>query len=292
MTALDWKHKYFRLCVRVSGYGRKTLVLHKLQSLSIGEHIATAFANILRHSLTLNVIQNPIVQLHYGYVDDTLSVLVCQRSDVDAFSEDMNNEIAPMRWTHEISSTRMNFLDIDVKCLVSNSRVVTFETSMYRKPNFQPHFLSVLSNHPSGHKHGIFKCEAHRALMLCSKQIHFDSCITQILLFLEDAGYSARCFPVVSFSSSRRSSYLSKIASRKRKDRDDRFRVTADRRSRVVLSVPFSTQLNQLGLCNLFRASVGSIIPIDLRLGWSVKINSMRRLYRLNWPSVRSMGIG
>ena len=219
-------------------------------------------------------------------------MLVCQRSEVDAFLQSMDNTIAPMRWTHEVSSTRMHFLDIDVNCLISASGIVTFETNMYRKPNFQPHFLSVLSNHPSGHKNGIFKCEAHRALMLCSKQTQFDFCIHQILLFLHDSGYPARCFSAVSFSSSRRALMLSKIANRKQKVRDDSFRVTAAKRSRVVLSVPFSTQLNQLGLRSLFRASVGFIIPIELKLGWSVKINSMRRLYRLNWPSVRSMGTG
>jgi len=127
---------------------------------------------------------------------------------------------------------------------------------------------------------------------LCSKKCHFDVCVSKILQFLDGAGYPARCFPSVGYLGPKRDLLLSQIHNRKPKDKNSAYRVTAEKRQNVVLSVPFSPQLDQLGLRNLFRASVGSIIPIDLRLGWSVKVNSMRRLYRFNWPSVLSMGFG
>ena len=50
------------------------------------------------------------------------------------------------------------------------------------------------------------------------------------------------------------------------------------------MSLPFNAQLDTLGVAKVFKLVFGSIIPIDIKLGWSVKRNSMRRLYRLNWP--------
>ena len=50
------------------------------------------------------------------------------------------------------------------------------------------------------------------------------------------------------------------------------------------MSLPFTAQLESLGVARVFRVLLGSIIAIELKLGWSVKVNSMRRLYRLNWP--------
>ena len=174
---------------------------------------------------------------------------------------------------------------------VDGSSSVSFETSMYRKPGYMPHYLAALSDHPPCHKAGIFKCEAYRALILCAKQNCFDECIVQILGFLSHAGYPEHLFSVPRFCVESRASALTKLE--QRKPRSCEFVVTAKLRKNVVMSLPFNAQLESLGVARVFRALLGSIIPIELKLGWSVKVNSMRRLYRLNWPCVRqSMGIG
>ena len=154
-----------------------------------------------------------------------------------------------------------------------------------------PHYLAALSDHPPSHKSGIFRCEAYRALLLCAKQQYFQECIQQILGFLSSAGYPEYLFKVPLFCSETRALALKKLEQRKPKDHG--YIVTAKLRNNVVMSLPFNVQLESIGIAKVFRSTLGSIVPVELKLGWSVKINSMRRLYRLNWPCVpQSMGNG
>lgn len=274
------EHKFFKVCLRRSG-GRTVLLLHKLRSLSIGEHIATAFANILRHALTIDVVDSsPFLIKHWGFVDDTLSILVCNQNQMRTFVSDLDSAIAPLRWVHEIDTASQHFLDIDITVMRVGQHV-WFETGMYRKPNFEPHYLAAMSNHPASHKSGIFSGETFRALILCSKQNKFHGCIKDILRFLGVSGYPQRCFVLPSFDLGRRDVLLNKITSRKSEDVD---RVTAKRRHEITLALPYTSQLASIKVASLFRSSLGLLLPIHIKLGWSVKINSMRSLYRLNWP--------
>jgi hypothetical protein len=284
------EHKYFRVCVSKVSRGSQVvevLYLHKLKSLSIGEHIATAFANILRHCLTSEAVQHASVVKHWGYVDDTLSFVVGNSSDVSHFVHTFDNAINPLEWDHDIQCDAQHFLDIQIfaKSIARSDggHDVHFETTMYRKPSFRPHYLAALSEHPASHKCGIFRCEAFRVLTLCAKQTQFDSCIFQVVGFLSSAGYPSSLFRLPSFSSSRRLEALKKLEGRKPKRSGD-FEVTAKLRKSVIMSLPFNAQLDTLGVPKVFKLMFGSIIPIDIKLGWSVKRNSMRRLYRLNWP--------
>jgi hypothetical protein len=159
--------------------------------------------------------------------------------------------------------------------------VVSFETGMYRKPNFRPHYLALFSDHPPCHKSGIFRCEAHRALMLCSKTSLFSECINSLLDFLGDAGYPSRCFSLPRFSQSFRESCLDKLHCR---DSSKDYGVSAKQRRTLFLSLPFNAQLADIGISSIFKSCFGCLVPLNLILGWTVKMNTMRRLYRLNWP--------
>jgi len=59
----------------------------KQASLSSGELIATAFANILRHVLTHNTVCSKHVVRHCGYVDDTLTILKGKPHEIAHFLE-------------------------------------------------------------------------------------------------------------------------------------------------------------------------------------------------------------
>ena len=150
-------HKYFSMAVNGT-----ILCLKKLKSLSIGEHIATAFANILRYDLITPVLRlsNNIVAKHYGYVDDVLSICVADQPAIVAFIAALDDAIAPLKWEHSVSSTSQHFLDVQIfvqrSVMCDGFERITFETSMYRKPNFRPHYLAAMSCHPQSHKSGIF----------------------------------------------------------------------------------------------------------------------------------------
>ena len=72
------EHKFFKLNLRGASH-----ILRKKQSLSIGEYIATGMANIYRHSKLEDVNRHQAgLAKHYGYVDDCLSILVCEQRHV------------------------------------------------------------------------------------------------------------------------------------------------------------------------------------------------------------------
>ena len=64
---------------------------------------------------------------------------------------------------------------------------------------------------------------------------------------------------------------------------------------KMCFSAFLFTQANKLGICSSFRSTVVSIVPLRIQTAWTVKQNSMRGLYRLNWPcrpNAQSMGQG
>lgn len=63
---------------------------------------------------------------------------------------------------------------------------------------------------------------------------------------------------------------------------DNRFR--AERERAMFLSLPYSSQAKHLRVCSIFRQTASLKHNIEVLIGWSVKLNTMRRLYRLNWP--------
>jgi hypothetical protein len=94
-------------------------------------------------------------------------------------------------------------------------------------------------------------------------------------------------FSKVSYDPAWRARALLKLANRS-PDLFSNSRVSSQDRKAVFLALPFSTQASNLKIVAAFRSSVSVIIPIDLRLGWTIKPNTMRKLYRLNWPNGHS----
>ena len=78
-------------------------------------------------------------------------------------------------------------MDLQINVRVVDN-VATFSSSLYRKPNSQPHYLSALSMHPPAHKCGIFDCEVMRALLCCSDRSDFDIAIKGFDSVLQKVG--------------------------------------------------------------------------------------------------------
>ena len=141
--------------------------------------------------------------------------------------------------------------------------VATFATSLYRKSNFQPHYLSALSMHPTAHKCGIFDCEAMRALLCCSDKSDFDIAIKGFDSFLQKVGYPARSLPV--FDPAARSRHLAKLRSR---DLGGASNIYKKAKRNITLVLPYVQQVARLGLHSLWLEHVVSVIPLALRLAF------------------------
>jgi len=185
--AIILRHKYFCIFHRGS-----FSFMQKTYSLSIGELIATSFANILRHVRMQQVVQDPRVVAHWGYVDDALTICKCTGPGLHEFIQLLNGAIQPLKWKHACDTQQQSFLDIQMQAVVTDGgNFVHFETSMFRKPSFRPHFLPASSMHPPGFKTGISRGETNRALMLCSTSSEFHKCMHALKSFLGNAGYPA-----------------------------------------------------------------------------------------------------
>ena len=225
------------------------------------------------------------ISKHYGYVDDCLTLLIGRFDQAVAFTQQLDHALEPLKWEHDINSVSQHFLDVHISTNVERvggfgETLVSFDTNMYRKPNFKPHYLASLSNHPLKHKIGIHSCEAVRALLCCSKKSMFEGCMHDICKFLEMVGYPKP--PQINYDACRRGRLLDKLAVRSVGGRADQAART--HRSTVYLVLQYQSQLKSLGACTSFEGCIGSVFPVRIKLAWSMRPNSMRKLYSLNWP--------
>jgi len=100
-------------------------VVKKRKSLSIGEIIATAFANLLRHIRTEPIQQLSTLHSHWGYVDDTLSLVLGTKRAADLFVSTLEASMAPLRWKHSISTTEADFLDLHIETSLDQKQLLT-----------------------------------------------------------------------------------------------------------------------------------------------------------------------
>ena len=197
----------------------------------------------------------------------------------------MDAAISPFRWEHSIGSSVQHFLDFNLHASICHSQA-EFHVSLFRKPSFRPHFLHILSQHNSACKSSIFRNETRRALILCSRASAYHACVADIIGYLEDSGYPRFLLRCPEYSACSRSQFLHGGTS---KDRPSR--------KLLYLALPYTDSAKALKINRMFVSSIASAslcyLNMSLRVAWSSKLNSMRRLYGLNWgQNASSMGIG
>ena len=127
----------------------------------------------------------------------------------------------------------------------------------------------------------------------------FESCIDSIMEYLVSAGYPSRLLSVPAFSALNSPSVIAGIRDRQCRSGTAAKASTNRCRDAVYIVVPFSSQAKSLNISRMFSSCLSSSSLLDnlnikLRVAWGTKLNSMRRLYRFNWPvaGAQSMGIG
>ena len=105
----------------------------------------------------------------------------------------------------------------------------------------------------------------------------YDSSISDITRYLADCGYPTLVAP--EFDEQHRQSILAKLRLRSKPQGQNGKRGFDDK---VFIVMPFSPCVKHLGIQSSFRKHL-SFTNLELTLAWTVKPNSMRLLYRLNW---------
>lgn len=103
------------------------------------------------------------------FLDDIFIIWNHDEGSLQQFIWDFNELHPSIKFTHSISKTSINFLDVTVS--VKNERL---STNLYRKPTDQQMYLHFNSSHPRHCKTGIPYCQAYRYRRICTDIQEFD----------------------------------------------------------------------------------------------------------------------
>ena len=165
-------------------------------------------------------------------------------------------------------------------------------TRTYVKPHHNAQYLAYHSQHADHTKHGIFKSEMNRHLLICSKEADYRECVDKLASSLRKRGYPSEMLMPIAYDSNRRTQALTALHNRS---------VDVDKRTNtdegvVIFKCPFSPLIRRLRirvayerLLSELRRELGEMFLQNSRLviAHSVKTNLFLESYRYN--NVRSM---
>ena len=86
----------------------------------------------MRHHLTKNAVtQAHGLIAHWGYVDDTATLLLCTEAQANNFVSQLNASLEPMKWEHSIEASNMNFLDLRLQLYIDSRGGVQIWTTLF-----------------------------------------------------------------------------------------------------------------------------------------------------------------
>ena len=101
----------------------------------------------------------------FRYIDDIFCVFNSTTQEANAFTDVINSFVPSLMFTPQISSEKVNFLDMTV--MKSNGSIIT---SLYRKETDRNSLLLASSFHPTPLKKNLLISQFYRLKRIC----HFD----------------------------------------------------------------------------------------------------------------------
>ena len=169
----------------------KDTLYRQLDGVAMGSPLGPSMANMFmahRECELLKLAVPPPVffpKLYLRYIDDCFA-LFDNYSDIDRFLEVLNLMHCNLKFTVEVGTSSLPFLDVSVKIVDS-----TFETSVYRKKTHTGVFLNFLTVCPVQWKRGLILCLLNRAKCICSSLMLFNEEVQNLRnMFINN------CYPV------------------------------------------------------------------------------------------------
>ena len=156
------------------------------QGTAMGTKMAPAYANIFMDKIESEMLQNfPFKPSHYmRYIDDIFFIWPHGHSTLKDFHHFVNSFHHSIKFTFEISTSEIPFLDVLVK-LRSNS----ISTSVFYKPTDNHQYLHFSSSHPLSLKKSIVFSQCLRLKRICSDPIDYKDSISRLTGFFLSNGY-------------------------------------------------------------------------------------------------------
>lgn len=116
-----------RICTQEAQFRHIDGSLHyQIDGVAMGSPLGPAFANFYVADLKKNLLENPATTfpkplLYLRYVDDII-VIINSEDDVSLFKEKLE-ENSVLKFTHELGSNKLQFLDVDIE--IKNNKLLT-----------------------------------------------------------------------------------------------------------------------------------------------------------------------
>ena len=132
---------------------------------AMGTKMAPCFARIFMASIEQTFIDNsPLIPLFYvRSIDDIFMIWNHGSEEIEQFTSRANSTHPSIKFTTEISSTSLPFMDVLVGVTETG-----IKTSLYRKPTDRPTYLTYCSFHPHHIKSSIVFSQLLRLKRICS----------------------------------------------------------------------------------------------------------------------------
>jgi hypothetical protein len=163
----------------------------QVDGVTMGSPLGPTLANFfLAHyeSKLLSVHKEFHPRLYLRYVDDVFAVF---SNDIDfkMFFDKLNTQHNNLRFTFEIGSDSLPFLDTEIS--IKNG---DFESWIYRKKTNTNVLLNNTAICPFKWKVGLMTCLINRAWQICSSRTRFDEEIEKLKAIFQQNGYSGNLF--------------------------------------------------------------------------------------------------
>ena len=122
--------------------------------------------------------------LYLRYIDDVIGAASGSKEDVLAFINYANNLHPALKFTYDISTDAITFLDISVSI---NGNSLT--TSVHYKPTDSHNYLHYGSSHPKNYKNAMPYSQSLRLRRICSQDAEFRQRSEEMKGFFQECGY-------------------------------------------------------------------------------------------------------
>ncbi|CAF4339843.1 unnamed protein product, partial [Didymodactylos carnosus] len=150
----------------------KGVYFHQRMGTAMGTELATPYANIYVFKKEINALKlfvkkysSSLILRFFRFLDDILCILFTTDKNIIEDLFNLLNQINNLKYTFESSTTKINFLDVNI---IINKTLNRLETSLYVKPSNTFQYLQYTSSHPRYVIDNIPLSLSNRIVRLCS----------------------------------------------------------------------------------------------------------------------------
>ena len=132
----------------------------------------------------------PTPSLYKRFIDDCFGSTTSSEQDLVSFIDFASNYHPSIKFTYEVSSSSLPFLDILISIVPGEDKL---STSVYYKPTDSHAYLNYTSSHPPSTKDSIPFSQFLRLRRLCSSDADFENKAGEMSNFFVGQGYDKDC---------------------------------------------------------------------------------------------------